>query len=91
MTEKHHTPEQVEKAFAYAPTILRKLKDAGVPLPSFTLYEDASGRLNLGTNITNKQYDLAVNLIRSRRESMFSDEIAIDFCCSLVTAAEELK
>lgn len=90
MSEGHHTPEQVDKAFAYAPKILRRLKEVGVTLPSFTLYDDASGTLNLGNKITPQQYELAIVLVHSKRLSMLSDDkIAIDFCCGLVTAAEK--
>jgi len=70
LEDGHHTPEQVDKAFAYAPTILRKLSEAGVPLPSLELFADASGRLHLGnTNnkITNKQYKLAEDLLYTTR------------------------
>lgn len=90
MREDHHTPEQeVDKAFAYAPTILRKLKEAGVDLPSLKLYDDASGQLCLGDDPTQEQVDLACNLIRSNRRSMWTETVAIDFCCGLITASEE--
>ena len=70
MTQQHHTPEQVDLAFAYAPKILRELKEAGVPVPCFELYEDASGRLRLGNEgqeITRKQLSLAQDLLQSVR------------------------
>ena len=89
MTEKHHTEEQVAKAFAYAPTVLRKLTEAGVQLPSLTLYADASGTLSLGESVTSKQYELAVSLVRSQRQSMHCKGVSINFCCGLVTAGEE--
>lgn len=89
MSEGHHTPEQVDKAFAYAPTILRKLKEAGVPNPHFRLFEDASGTLLIGNYATAKQCDLAETLIRSNRWSGgLAREVGINFCCGLVTAAE---
>lgn len=84
----HHTPKQIAKAFKYVPTILKQLKEAGVLYPSFRLYEDASGTLYLGDEVTSDQYELAVKLIKSRRQSLFSKGIAIDFCCGLVVAAE---
>ena len=89
MTDGHHTSEQVDKAFAYAPTVLRKLVEAGVGLPSLQLYEDASGTLRLGQDPTQEQCDLAMSLVRSNRRDNFSDQIAINFCCGLVAAAEE--
>ncbi len=85
----HHTPEQVEKAFAHAPTILRKLTEAGVESPRFRLFSDASGTLELGYDPTQDQLDLAISLVYSRRRSLTSEVVAIDFCCGLVTAAEE--
>lgn len=88
---EHHTPEQVKKAFAYAPTVLRKLKEAGVGFPSLKLYDDASGQLSLGDNPTQEQCDLAISLVRSRRRCMCTGEVSIDFCCGLVTAAEEAE
>ncbi len=86
----HHTPEQVQKAFALAPKILQLMKDAGVKLPKFELFEDASGSLILGREgeITNEQYELASNLVYSRR-AMYGDRIGIVFCCGLVVAAEK--
>ena len=89
MNSWHHTPEQVKKAFSYAPILLHKLTDAGVQFPSLTLYEDASGTLNLGENITMKQYDLAMSLVKSRRQSLLAEGIGIDFCCGLVIEAEQ--
>ena len=91
MSEEHHTPEQVSKAFAKAPEILSELVEAGVKLPRFELFEDASGSLILGKEgeITNKQWELASNLVYSRRPLMCDDRIGIAFCCGLVTAAEE--
>lgn len=104
MSEEHHTQEQVDKAFAYAPVILRKLKEAGVRLPHFELYADASGRVHLGSTeekITNDQYRLAQDLLRSNRpyemmcvkcldgEEEHPHEVGVTFCCGLVTAAEE--
>ena len=69
MIDEHHTTEQIDKAFAYAPTILRKLKEAGVPCPSFELYADASGRLRLGEEgeVTMKQFKLAQGLLFTKR------------------------
>lgn len=91
----HHTPEQVEKAFAYAPTILRKLAVAGMPLCSFQLYSDASGRLILGWKYgdkpTRKQFKLAEKLVYSNRRICNNDQIGIAFCCGLITAAEEVE
>jgi len=89
--EGHHTPEQVQKAFGKAPEILHELVEAGVKLPRFELFEDASGSLILGREgeITNEQYNLASKLIYSRRPDMQSNQISIAFCCGLVTAAEK--
>ena len=70
MTQQHHTPEQVDLAFSYAPIILRELKEAGIPYPCFELYEDASGRLRLGNDgegITQEQATLAQRLLKSVR------------------------
>lgn len=104
MTKQHHTPEQVDLAFSYAPIILRELKDAGVPYPAFELYEDGSGRLRLGNEgegITGDQQDLAERLLNSVRSyQMFCNQcyegndkhphpIGVTFCCGLVTAAED--
>ena len=91
MNDGHHTPEQIEKAFAYAPIVLRKLKEAGVELPVLKLYGDASGQLSLGRKVTEDQYKLAISLVKSQRQSMFGDRVAIDFCCGLVLAAEEAE
>lgn len=91
MSEEHHTPEQVSKAFAKAPEILRGLIEAGVKFPRFELFEDASGSLILGREgeITNEQWKLASSLVYSRRALMCDDRIGIEFCCGLVTAAEK--
>ncbi len=104
MTEEHHTPEQVAKAFAYAPVILQKLRDAGVRLPCIELYGDASGRVYLGDTddkITNRQYRLAQDLLHTARpyemlcvkcldgEPDHPHKVGVTFCCGLVTAAEE--
>ena len=70
MTDEHHTKEQVDKAFAHAPVILRKLKEAGVSYPYFELHVDASGRLLLGderSRITGEQMALAQELLKSVR------------------------
>lgn len=89
MSDEHHTPEQVKKAFAYAPQVLRQLQEAGVEYPSLLLYEDASGQLNLGQKVTTEQFKLATSLVKSRRQSMFTKAVTIDFCCGLVLAAED--
>lgn len=78
MTDEHHATEQVDKAFAYAPTILRKLKKAGVSYARFELYADASGRLLLGEEnetITEDHLRLAQNLLKSNRPyQMFCEQ-----------------
>ena len=97
---EHHSQEQIAKAFAYAPRILQKLTQAGVGFPRFVLFEDASGSLILGceaNNITREQYELACSLVRSRRiisnlfyEGPASEQpIGIEFCCGLISAAED--
>lgn len=86
--DSHHTPAEVDKAFAYAPTILRKLVEAGVDSPRFELYPDASGSLLLGRRVTKEQYELASKLVYSLRSIMSTKEAGIIFCCGLVTAAE---
>ena len=88
MIDSHHTPEQVDKAFAYAPTILRKMVEAGVSFPRFELYPDASGSLLLGGGVTKEQYELAGKLVYSNRSIMSTKEVGIIFCCGLVTASE---
>lgn len=90
---EHHTPEQVQKAFQYAPVLLRKLKEAGLQFPSIQLYEDASGTLILGSQkeVTDEQAELASTLIYSRRGTSFGDNVGIRFCCGLVKAAEEAE
>jgi len=84
----HHTEEQVTAAFAHAPKILRELTEAGVQHPHFQLFSDASGTLNLGPNPTQDQRTLATNLVFSNRWSSDTGDVKINFCCGLVTAAE---
>lgn len=73
MTEGHHTKEQVALAFAHAPVILEKMREAGVDNPHFVLHSDASGKLFLGytdgdnCNVTEEQYALAQKLLFSQR------------------------
>lgn len=88
----------MQKAFLKAPTILRELKQAGVRLPRFELFEDASGRLILGkaSQITDEQLNLAADLVHSLRISWCMEcmtdpehagadhDVAIQFCCGLV-------
>ncbi len=91
MSESHHTEEQVDKAFAYVPTILRKLQEAGCENPSVEMHGDASGRLILGRheNVTDKQIELATELVKSRRYSFDDGYFGITSCCGFVSAAEE--
>ena len=86
----HHNEEQVDKAFAYAPKLLRKLTDAGLYLPCFRLYEDASGILILGRSedVKDAHVELATELIHSQRYAFRNDYLEINFCCGLVVAAE---
>lgn len=97
----HHTPEQIAKAFAYAPKVLAKLVERGYPLVSFQLFEDASGRLILGmvsdfalddgrSGIPKEDWEFACSLVKSRRPIMDSSgQAGVQFCCGLVLAAEE--
>lgn len=94
MTDSHHTDKQIAAAFTYAPTVLKRLAQAGVKYPKLELFADASGALILaengtGDNITREQYELASDLVFSRRPIMDSKRVGIVFCCGLVTGAEK--
>ena len=91
MSEEHHTEEQVDKAFAAVPKLLRKLKEAGCDNPSVELFSDASGRVILGRheNVTDKQIELATKLVKSQRYTNADGEFGITSCCGFVSFAEE--
>ncbi len=67
-----HSPEQVAEAFLKAPKILAALVRVGVPLPSFTLFADASGSLNLGPakGLSQPQLAFAIEQVKSNRIGM---------------------
>jgi len=97
LSEGHHTQEQIDKAFAAIPKLLRLLQDAGIQNPSVELHADASGKLVLGTTMddfTNGQIEFAMDLVKSQRPYDMlglSDKIGITSCCGFVTFAEELE
>jgi hypothetical protein len=91
----HHTEEQIQAGFAKAPGILKQLQEAGVSLPYFKLFADASGALVLGERgrdtITDEQVELATNLVKSMRPYDMmgrSKKIGITFCCGLTHEEE---
>lgn len=91
MTEDHahHTSEEVKRAFAYAPEVLRQLEQAGVQLASLELYADASGKLWLPDNMTPAQVELAMDLVMSQRPVWrYGAVVGIAFCCGLVERAK---
>ena len=92
MSEEHHTEEEVDLAFRCVPKILRKLKDAGVELPSVRLFYDASGSLDLGdvNRVTDEQAKMAEELIRSRRWSVVNGHAVLTSCCGFVSFAKEM-
>jgi hypothetical protein len=85
---EHHTEEQAKRAFAYAHTVLQKLGEVGLPLASIELFYDGSGSLHLNKRPTTTQATIAQGLVRSQRWS-FTGRPTLDFCCGLVSAAEE--
>jgi len=101
MTVHSHKIDKVREAFFIAPLILADLEKLGITYPSFTLYKDGSGSLNLGveTAVTEKQFRKAVELIHSNRlrpchKCLLSKskddhvhEIKIDFCGGLLEEA----
>lgn len=98
----HHTPEQIAKAFAYAPTILQKLSDRGLKFARFELFHDGSGCLILGdvvrrgltsqSTVAAEDWEFASSLVHSRRPIIHrEDVVGIQFCCGLVNAAEEAE
>lgn len=92
MSEGHHTKEQVDKAFAAMPKLLRRLEEAGCENPSVELFSDASGCVLIGRrkDVTEEQIDLAVDLVKSRRISVDkSTNVIITSCCGFVSFAEE--
>lgn len=91
MSEGHHTEEQVDKAFAAVPKLLRKLIEAGCENPWVELHGDASGKIILGRNeyVTDKQIELAIDLVKSRRYSSDDGYIGITSCCGFVSFAED--
>lgn len=87
----HHTPEQVDRAFANLPNILRKLEEAGVENPSVEMHSDGSGRLVLGQykDITEEQVQLASDLVSSHRWGWdHHGNFTITSCCGFVSAGE---
>ncbi len=83
--------EQTVAGFARAAEILEELEAAGVGLPSFRLFSDASGTLSFGrTTPTQEQMELATRLVRSeRRERTVAGEYIISFCGGLTYTPEE--
>lgn len=83
--DSHHTQDQIVAAFAKAPQILAQLTAAGVALPYFELFADASGTLWLGKHPTVAQLELACTLVQSSRPNFDREpEMGITFCCGLV-------
>lgn len=72
MADEHHSEEQIAEAFNKAPKILAALVRVGVPLPSVTLFADASGSLNLGKakDLTYAQMKFATEQVHSNRIGM---------------------
>lgn len=83
---QHPTPAQILTAFARAPVILEELCGLGAHLPSFELYEDASGTLWLGQNANNAVLKRAPELVKSVRwvSRDHNAEIGIRFCGGLM-------
>ena len=83
--------EQTVAGFARAAEILEELEAAGVNLPSFRLFSDASGSLSLGrTPPSLEQTELAIRLVHSeRRERTEAGEYIISFCGGLTHVPEE--
>jgi hypothetical protein len=97
-----HQPESVNAAFSIVPKILAELESIGIAYPSFTLYKDGSGSLNLGAEdtVTEERYNKAVDLIHSNRirpcykcflgnsKEEHVHEVVIDFCGGLIEEAK---
>lgn len=102
MTDHSHGNNQVDAAFAVAPQILRELVDSGLENPSFHLFPDGSGSLDLGIekSVSREQVEKAIKLIHSNRfrhcykcllgkqdKNSHPHSVIIDFCDGLIEEA----